>query len=393
MLIKITPGKLSGTIASIGSKSDAHRALICAALADKPSAIEGMPDSEDIAATRQCLTALGAKFDGDTVIPITTLPDFPTLDCRESGSTLRFLLPVAAAVVKQSTFTGKGRLAQRPLKPLLSQMSCHGVEIIGDSLPLKLKGKLKSGEYILPGDVSSQYISGLLLSFPLISGDSKITLSSNLESSAYIDMTITTMKKYGVKVDNITNGWEISGGQGYTAPGKYTVDGDWSNAAFFLSAGVEVTGLNPISEQPDRAIVELLELLKSGGREIDVSQFPDLFPILAVTACATNGVTRLYGAGRLRLKESDRIEATASLINGLGGKTVQAEDSLTIYGTGSLEGGTVDSFFDHRIAMSAAIAATICKNEVIITNAEAVRKSYPSFWEDYRKLGGAIDVV
>lgn len=394
MTIRITPGKLTGSIPVIGSKSDAHRALICAALADDVTVIEGMPDSGDIVATRQCLTALGAGFTENTVFPIISSPKSPVLDCRESGSTIRFLLPVAAALSGHAAFSGSGRLGERPLEPLLGQMREHGVTVTGDRIPLTLNGQLTAGEYVLPGNVSSQFISGLLLAMPLLDGDSRIALSSLPESSAYIDMTVKTMRDFGVVVDCLADGWQIASGQRYISPGKYTVEGDWSNAAFFLCAGVEVVGLNYESLQPDKAIIEALRALSEvGDTLIDVSQYPDIFPILAVAACAKKGVTRLTGAERLRLKESDRILATDALIRGLGGRTEAGPDSLTIYGTGELSGGNVDSFSDHRIAMSAAIAATICKSDVILTGAESVAKSYPEFWEDYKKLGGVIRVI
>jgi 3-phosphoshikimate 1-carboxyvinyltransferase len=380
MNIEIIPGKLKGSIKSIQSKSDAHRTLICAALSHCAQQIVLDMPSEDIKATMNAVHILDSS---------------KIADCGESGTTLRLLLPVAAALGLEIKFTGRGRLPQRPMEPMLSLLREHGCEITGKNLPLKIKGTLKSGEYKLPGDVSSQYVSGLLLALPLLNGNSKITLTTPLESSGYVDMTINTMHKFDVKVTPTSDGWTINGKQTYKAPDYISIEGDWSNSAFWfvanaLGSQIHVTGLNENTYQKDRRIKEIL----SGSlRNIDVKDIPDLVPALAVAACGLKGRVVLENCGRLRLKESNRIKSVCKMINDLGGKAEEENDNIIVYGEGLLNGGIVDSTNDHRIAMAAAIAATICKNNVTIKEAEAINKSYPNFFKDYNSLGGKANVI
>lgn len=417
MNIVISPSKLQGEIAAIPSKSVAHRMLICAAFADAPTTLYIPQTSDDINATAACMEALGAtiKIEGASykVTPIQTPASSPTLDCGESGSTLRFLLPVAAALGNNSHFIGRGRLPQRPLSDLVEAMKEHGTTFDAEQLPLTLGGKLCGGHYRIAGNVSSQYITGLLLALPLTKEDSTIEITTPLESASYINITLSVMRTFGIEVETGENTYHIRGGQSYHSPGTLPVEGDWSNAAFFLTAaalgnGISMSGLNVHSAQGDRKVLRLLQqfgaektieheniILRAhqlGGCIIDIRDTPDLLPILSVAAAFAKGETTFVNAARLRLKESDRLESTAALINNLGGKATTTDDSITICGTG-LIGGTVDSCNDHRIAMATAIAATRCQKDVTIIDAEAVNKSYPGFFEDYNKLGGNANVI
>lgn len=416
MNVRITPAPLSGTIAAIPSKSDAHRLLICAALSDGPTELALSQSSQDIDATVGCLAALGAKIEptGDAlrISPILKPAESPVLDCGESGSTLRFLIPVAAAVCEKAAFTGRGRLPQRPLSQLAAAMESHGVAFSAEKLPLTISGRLRSGEYALPGNVSSQYVTGLLLALPLLEGDSRITLTTGLESAAYVDITLCALGKFGISTTRQKDGFLVPGGQRFRSPGRVTVDGDWSNAAFFLCAGaiggeITVAGLNPASPQGDRKIAEFLRRFgakiteseagitakrsRLTGCEIDINETPDLLPALAVAAAFAQGETRFVNAARLRLKESDRLTSTANLIHSLGGRAEELPEGLVVHGQ-KLTGGRADSFHDHRIAMAAAIAAIGCDRPVVIEDAGAAAKSYPAFYQDYAKLGGIADV-
>ncbi|MBR2916168.1 MAG: 3-phosphoshikimate 1-carboxyvinyltransferase [Clostridia bacterium] len=405
--------KVSGSENAILSKSDAHRALIAAALCDKPTSFNLSSLSKDIEATLSCLVSLGARVEKNdnslTLYPTFEKARNPVLDCNECGSTLRFLIPVAAAVAENPCFTGKDGLRKRPLSPLLLEMEKRGCHFSNSFIPFTVSGSLNSGEFTLPGNISSQFISGLLFSLPLLDGDSKIVLSSHLESVAYVDMTIDTLDKFGIHVEKEDGAFIIKGNQKYISPNEYTIEGDWSNIAPFMAAaamGGEITalGLNPASKQSDKSILSVLEkfgaeikyenstyIIKKKNAnpiEIDVSQFPDLFPVIAILACTAEGKSRLYNAKRLRIKESDRIESTLALIKSLGGNAEADEDSLTIYGSGSLSGGVCDSFNDHRIVMASAVASVISKTEVIIKNSEAINKSYPGFFTHFKCTGG-----
>ncbi len=420
MDIRITPRKLTGSIAAITSKSDAHRCLICAALCNGTTEVVINDSNRDIEATAGCLAALGAEITQRgrvyQVKGIKTVPDEAVLDCGESGSTLRFLLPLAAAVGKSVTLTGSGRLPERPLSPLMEEMEQKGCGFSERKLPLTVSNGLKSGRYTLPGNVSSQYITGLLLALPLLEGESEILLTSKLESAGYVDMTIRTLSLFGIKTETLPNGggYRVKGGQRFISPERITVEGDWSNAAFWLAAGavsdgIEMSGLDIDSAQGDKAIAGLLSRFGAAvdigngkisvsrndmsGITVDVSAIPDAVPILAVTACAANGETRIENAARLRIKESDRLKSVTAMITALGGDITELDDGLIIKGNGKLRGGKVDSFNDHRIAMAAAIASSICEDEVIITGAQAVEKSYPKFFEHFNILGGEANVI
>lgn len=417
MTATITPAPLRGKISAVTSKSDAHRLLICAALADRPTKIAMNSTSDDINATVSCLRALSAEIsvvsDGAEVSPIKKIPPAPVLDCMESGSTLRFLLPVAAALGADATFTGRGRLPERPIGELTAQLARHGVSVSSDRLPFEISGRMTGGEFSLPGNVSSQFVTGLLLALPLCGGGT-VTTTTPLESAPYVDLTRAEMARFGVHVSSGEGQFTVAAGDVYRSPGFIRAEGDWSGAAFFLAAGalsgeVTVTGLNPGSPQGDKAIVSLLRrfgadvevsgdaiTVRHTGRlracEIDVTEIPDLLPVLAVVAAAANGKTVFTGASRLRLKESDRIASTAAMIRSLGGISDERPDGLVVTGT-ALSGGCVDSFGDHRIAMSAAVAATVCSGNVTITNPMCVSKSYPDFYREYIKLGGNVRVV
>ena len=417
MNIVIEPSPLKGEIAAIPSKSVAHRMLICAALADGPTTLRIPKTSDDIDATADCLRALGAAItvnNEDYIVePIAQIENIPQLDCGESGSTLRFLLPVAAAAADRCRFDGHGRLPERPLSDLTDAMKEHGVSFDGEKLPFTIGGRLRGGIFRLPGNVSSQYITGLLLALPLCEEDSVIELTTALESASYIDITLSVLKTFGITVHCERNRYIIPGKQVFRSPGTLPVEGDWSNAAFFLTAAalnndIAMTGLNPNSAQGDLKIIALLEQLgavtqKDNGRltlrsdelkgcTIDIQDTPDLLPVLSVAAAFAQGKTTFINAARLRLKESDRLASSAAMIENLGGRAEVGEDELTVYGTG-LIGGTVDSCNDHRIAMSAAVAATRCSKPVTILNAEAVKKSYPGFYNDYNKTGGKAHVL
>lgn len=394
MDITITPKKLSGTVAAIPSKSQAHRLLICAAFADAPTELICPDTNRDIEATAECLRALGAEIQrtsqGYTVTPIQSLPQAARLSCQDSGSTLRFLLPVAGALGVDAAFCMEGRLPQRPLSPLWEEMERMGCRLSRPSADtLRCQGKLRAGDYTISGGISSQFITGLLLACSRIPGESRIHITGKLESRPYVDMTLEAMARFGLKCRD----FRLTGGKTFTSPGRVTVEGDWSNAAFFLAAGalgssVTVTNLQNDSPQGDRAAAELLPGLRE-HLTIDASDIPDLVPILAVTAVCRKGAA-FQNIRRLRLKESDRVESVLAMIRNLGGQAQADEETMTVMGTG-LRGGVVDAQNDHRIAMAAAIASTVCREKVTIRGAECVSKSYPQFFEEFRKLGGSYE--
>lgn len=394
MDIVITPTKLSGTVTAIPSKSQAHRLLICAAFADGDTELVCPDTNRDIEATAGCLRALGAAIErtktGYTISPVRTVPKTAIMNCQDSGSTLRFLLPVVGALGVDGTFQMEGRLPQRPLSPLWEEMERMGCKLSRSTADtLRCEGKLAAGEYTISGGISSQFITGLLLAAALIPGTTKINITGKLESKPYVTMTLQAMETFGLPCENYT----VCGGKELRTPGKLTVEGDWSNGAFFLAAkalgnNVETRNLSPASAQGDRAAAELLPGLAQ-ELTIDASDIPDLVPILAVTAACKAGAV-FTNIQRLRLKESDRVESVIAMIRNLGGSAQADETTLTVSGTG-LSGGTVDAQRDHRIAMSAAIAATVCTKPVTILGAECVSKSYPQFFEEYQKLGGKYE--
>lgn len=394
------PGLLRGSVRVPPSKSAAHRMLIAAALADAPTEMEISALNEDILATIGCLRALGAEIEytdaGLRVRPIgASLRAQASLSCGESGSTLRFMLPVAAALGVECTFSGAGRLPERPNRILTDALNAHGVRADRELLPIQLSGRLRGGTYAVAGNVSSQYITGLLLALPLCAEDSEIVLTKALESASYVGITLEALSMFGVRVYETPQGWRIPGGQRYMTPGRVQVEGDWSAAAFWLAANalgsrVACEGLRADSAQGDRAMVQRLNAL---GGEIDVSDTPDLVPALAVAAAAHPGRTHITGAARLRMKESDRLRAVADMLHALGGQAEEQADGLIIDGGRPFTGGTVNGVNDHRIVMAAAIAATAAQGDVTLTDARAVAKSYPNFFEEFRRLGGRCDGV
>ncbi len=410
MDVRITPSPLSGGIDGIASKSYAHRALICAALAKGESKIRINTSSEDIEATVECLINLGAEIkknnDVYAVTPISEALEKAEINCRESGSTIRFLLPVICALGTQTLINAGGRLPKRPLSPLKEELVRNGASI-SDSFPLSVSGKINCGDYEIAGNVSSQFVTGLLIALSFLSGESRIRLIPPVESRPYIDITLDVLKKFGTDIKEDNNVFYINGGNLIGC--DFTVEADWSNAAFWLCSGIEVRNLNPDSVQGDKAILKVLtdmgakitntengftaDVSSLHGCRVDASQIPDAVPVIAAVAATANGETVIYNAERLRLKESDRIESTASMLKSLGAQVEAASDGLVICGKPSLSGGETDSFGDHRIAMAAAVAAQKCENAVTITNAHSVSKSYPAFFEDYNSLGGKANVL
>jgi len=392
------------------SKSIGHRAIICAALAAGESVIENVVLSDDIQKTISCLISLGVDMSlkeqtltvrGGIQSPSAALQ----LDCGESGSTLRFLMALAAAIAGEYSFTGQGRLLNRPLGPYLDALSANGVTVTMREEKLLLRGRLTAGTFQLPGDVSSQYITGLLLALPLLSGDSEIIVTTELQSCAYVDLTLAVQRDFGVIIENEAyKRFKIKGEQSYH-PCNYEVEGDFSAAAMFLVAGalgcdVECLGLNSNSLQGDRAILDIIG--KCGGQitrgshgglkatcagikalDIDAGDIPDLVPPLAALLCRADGPSRIYNAGRLRLKESDRLTALATGLSSLGADITAGEDELLIKGVSALHGGEVSSHNDHRIAMALALAAISSTGSVTIHGASSVSKSYPDFWQDF----------
>ena len=400
-------------VRAISSKSEAHRYLICASLADRETELICTDTNADINATAQCLNSMGASVTrtemGFLIKPISSVITGGDLDCNESGSTLRFLLPLAAALGADCRFIMRGRLAARPLSPLYEILRDRGVALSPQgSSPLEIKGKFGAGDYRVAANVSSQYISGLLFALSVSEGESTLRLDGRIESAPYIEMTVKGLMDFGadIEFDCAENIFFIKGAPRLRSPERVVVGGDWSNAAFYLAAGavgkrsVTVSGLDEGSSQGDREILALLE--KMGAKitrdgaditvhpsrlraiDIDASQIPDLVPVLATVASVAEGKTRIYNAGRLRLKESDRIESVCRTLRALGADIEPRDDGMVIAGKKSLAGGVIDSYNDHRIAMSAAVASLICENTVKITRFEAINKSYPSFldgWE------------
>ena len=417
--VKFSPFVPNGTVNVPPSKSDVHRAIICAAMANGVSRISPVALSNDIKATIGCIKALGA----DAVLENNVLTVDGTnmyknktalLDCGESGSTLRFFIPIAAVGNINATFVGKGKLPQRPIGIFTEALPKAGTVCKTEGgLPLEIKGQLKSGIFKIPGNVSSQFITGLLLALPILEGDSEIVLTSPLESVGYIAMTIRTMKQFGVNIQATEKGWHIKGGQSYKTC-DYTTYGDWSQAAFFMVLGavsgkVTVKGVAKDSTQGDKKCAEILarfgakvtqldnEVTVEKGElkaiTIDASQIPDLVPVLSVCAAFAEGTTKIINAERLRIKECDRLKATAELLNNLGGKVKELSDGLEITGVSSLKGGNVNGYNDHRIVMSAAVCAARSDEDITATFAMSINKSYPDFYIDYNSIGGKANVL
>lgn len=407
MDVKIIPSKLEGIVNIPSSKSMTHRILICAALAKGRSVITNVSFSKDIYATIDALNAMGAEISVEDnkvfVNGICSIPDSANIDCCESGSTLRFIIPIACALGIETTYFGQGRLPERPITPYLRELPKKNIRFeYFNTMPFTTKGKLTSGTFELEGNISSQFITGLMFALPILDGDSKIIMSSPLESKPYADMTIKCLEKFGVIISETENGYFIKGGQNYSSC-NMTVEGDYSQAAFFYVANilgnkVQINNLNMNSYQGDKKIVEITRNLcynnnYPNGFSINAMDIPDLVPILAVLGTFCNDKSIISGAERLKIKESDRLNAISNALNSLGGHVDVTKDGLIIHHS-KLIGGCIDSCGDHRIAMSAAIAATICEKPVVIKNAESIEKSYPDFFKDYENLGGGItDVI
>ncbi len=409
MDITFLPGRLSGKVRVPSSKSVSHRALICAALAEGTSFVRDITMSQDIYATIDTLTELGASFDvQDGVIKvqgISTPAEKAELRCSESGSTLRFIIPVACALGAQSTYYGKGRLPERPIDIYTRELSDKGITFdYHNTMPFTTTGKLRGGTFRVEGNISSQFITGLLLALPMCSEDSEIVLTSELQSEPYVNITIDCMKCFGVNVEKTDSGYRVKGGQKYT-PADYTSEADFSQAAFFITAnsiGNDVTIENlpepDSSSQGDKKIIEIAERLcynkKAGVSEdvyINASDIPDLVPTLAVLSSLSGSTVHITNAERLKIKESDRLDTTARLITNIGGKIQKTDDGLVISPVSCFTGGTVDSFNDHRIAMAAAIASTAATGNVTVKGFESIRKSYPGFLTDFINLGGRTE--
>lgn len=417
MNVLIRPGKLLGTIDAMPSKSHAHRVLIAQKLAQlqgqkKNDPLEVPDFSVDIGATKSCLVQLDKEM--------------PFLDCKESGSTLRFLLPVAMALKEEAVFIGTGKLPERPISPLKEEMEAHGCHFVMGNKHQKVSdkfkeictitGRLEPGEYTLPGNISSQFITGLLFALPLLEGDSVLRLTTKLESAGYVDLTLDVLEAFGIKVDRSFSEegfevYEIAGNQRYTEPDGLTIEGDWSNASFWLVCGalggsVTVRGLDLKSSQRDKYIIDTLKLMGADivigdgitvaapgglkGAEINVSQTPDMVPVLAAAMALSDGNSMITNAERLKIKESDRLRTVYDFLHKLGADITYGGSGLSLTGKEKLAGGEVNSHNDHRIAMAAAVASCGCKSAVTITGAEAVKKSYPDFFKDFAALGGKV---
>lgn len=413
MNIEITPRTLEGSVQAVASKSHAHRLLIAAALSKKEVTVNINTTSQDIEATKACLKELDSEI--------------PVLDCCESGSTLRFLIPVTMALKEEAVFFGSGRLPQRPISPLKEEMEAHGCRFTNEGTVrgkaeeiCHIRGKLKGGTFTLPGNVSSQYITGLLFALPLLEEDSRICITSPLESKGYVDLTLDVLKKSNIHISlEEKNGcpvYNIKGNQQYLPDNSISAEGDWSNIAFWVIAGILGKGsgitcrnLNFSSVQGDGEIAQLAR--RMGGRitedsdslhagrgslsgiRIDASGIPDLVPILSVAAATAKGTTCIYNAQRLRIKESDRLAAMCDCLFKVGADITETPDGLIINGVSRLKGGTVSGYNDHRIVMAMAVASVISENPIIIEGAEAINKSYPTFFEDFKALGGEYRVL
>lgn len=413
MNMTVSPSALCGSIRAIPSKSYMHRALICAAFSNRETEIICPEIGTDILRTKEALCAMGAEINfGDyscTVLPAESTPEKADILCGESGSTLRFLLPIVSALGISGTFYGEGKLASRPMEPLLDALRNHGISISADRLPFRAEGKMTCGSYSLDGSISSQFFSGLLLAFPLIAGKSSLHVEGNLQSAPYLEMTRDVMRSFGVKTNRTGSTYCVLPGT-YRSSGKFDVEGDWSAAAPILVAGalagedIFLYGLNDESKQGDRRILSILRdmgasviLEKDGysvqksqlhGIEIDLADIPDLAPSIAVAAINAEGTTILHNAERLRYKESDRLAGIQGLVTAFGGKFQQSGNTIRIQKGNAPTVPFSIACDDHRMAMAATVAATCGNTAVTIQHAESVMKSYPSFFRDFSRLGG-----
>lgn len=431
MKIKIKPSTLNGTIEIPPSKSYSHRAVIAAALTDSEngeiSKVDNLKFSVDITTTTEIMENWGARITkGENWLEIMgnngkVIPKDKYTQCNESGSTIRFLIPVGLTNENELIFDGKGKLVDRPLDSYYKIFDKQGLKYktTGNKLPLTVNGKLKAGKYEIDGNISSQFITGLLYALPLLDGDSKLTINKNLESKGYVDLTLEILELAGIEIkNNDYKSFEIKGNQKYKSF-NYTVEGDYSQVAFWIVAGIisankdneiKCLHVNKNSLQGDREVIEIVERMgadleisddyivvkpsKTKGTVIDISQCPDIAPILTVLGALSEGETRIINGERLRIKESDRITSIKTELNKLGAKVEEEGDSLIIQGVSTFKGGVeVSAWNDHRIAMSLAIASTRCEDEIVIDEAESVKKSYPHFWDDFEKMGGEIEKI
>ena len=429
----IPAGARSGLLTVPSSKSQLHRLLILAALGRESIIIKKQDASTDVSATAACLTALGASVeeaaqhfrvtpfprnaDGTFRLPQDSAPKM--LYCRESGTTLRFMMALCGLLGTPACLIREGRLAARPIAPFDAALKAHGMNIAEDGTNLYVSGRLQSGTWQLPGNVSSQFISALLLTLPFLPGDSALRVGSPIESAAYLDMTEQALEMAGMKVEKASLAhqeekamlWDtlywIPGGQEAKLPRELQAEGDFSAAAFFLcmgalsEKGMAVTGLSPASKQGDMAVLDIIQqfgadigatpeviAVRKGqlsGITVDASQVPDLVPPLAILAAVAAGETRFINGGRLRDKESDRLTGTLKMLRALGVQAQVVEDALLVSG-GSLQGGSVETLGDHRLAMAAAVAACAAQGDISIDNPECVSKSFAGFWEAFQQL-------
>ena len=397
MIVKVLSSNVKGVVSAPKSKSYTHRVSICNALAGVDMEIKDFPKSLDNARTRDGIKALISAGENPIVV-----------NCGESGSTLRFLLPIACALGVNAIFNTEGRLAERPLGPLVDVLNSHGA-CVSSVAPYEVKGQIVSGVYEIEGGISSQYVTGLIFALSILDSDSEIIIKNVLESKPYVDITIDTLNNYGVKIEETPNGYYVKGGQKYVAPKKIEIEGDYSGASNILVAGalkgsVEVDGLYPYSTQGDKAIVEVLKLAGAGVQvtsdsvivsqselkpiEYDCKNIPDIVPIIAALCANINGKSVLKNVDRLRIKESDRLSAIIEILTNVGVRA-EYDGNLIIYG-GTIEGGSVSGYNDHRMVMCATVLGITSKNGVTVSDAESISKSYPEFFEDFEKLGAVV---
>lgn len=413
-MTKIYPVRLTGEVSVPSSKSLSHRYVIAAALAEGKSVIRNVLDSDDLEATKKALKSLGAMIYNEEIIGTKPHVIHDVIDCNESGSTFRFLVPIAMLTNQAVTFIGKGKLGDRPIDVYeeIFKPSYIFIHPQGLSLPLTVKGPLKANNYHLIGNISSQFLTGLLLALPLVEGDSTITLTTELESKGYIDLTLDVLKRFGIEIKSKENQYFIPGSQSYR-PVDLSVEGDYSSAAFYIVAGtigskILIKGLNPDSLQGDRKIIDILKAMngklsftneglmvspiQTKGTTIDLKDIPDLGPILMLLASLSKGITIFKNVSRLRIKESDRLSAMIDSLSSLGVKLELRDDELMIEGQDRLyPSKALKSYGDHRIAMTLAIASIRCSGPLIIDDISVVKKSYPDFFKDFIKLGGKIE--
>jgi 3-phosphoshikimate 1-carboxyvinyltransferase len=413
--IKAFPTSLKGTLDVPTSKSLTHRALIAAALSKGTSIINNVLFSADILATIDALKQIGAKIEvTNNQVKVTGVKHLKTpnepINCNESGSTLRFLIPILALTDNEVIFTGEPSLLSRPQTIYQTIAEQDGILFNHSADKIVVNGSFKGKRYTINGSISSQFFTGFMFALPLIKSDTYLIIDGELESKSYVDLTIEILRQFNIEIQELENGYFIEGNQTYK-PTNYTVEGDFSQASFFLvgailNGSITLDNLSHESLQGDREIIDIIKQMRGQiiytengyianksdtyGTTIDITNCPDLGPIVALLGCFSKGTTRITGATRLRLKESDRIESTVTTLQALGASIKTEQDDIVIYGKKLLHGGTVDSFNDHRIAMMAAMAALRCKNPVTINRANAVNKSYPHFFKDYKKVGGII---